>query len=182
MTTISDRYRQLAIQQGPGRDLAAAILVLAEEVRSAAVDLGAYYERSVVAMDRMVHLAELNALRAAPATEAPTISDERLREIRSEARAVGELELSRACSAALGLPTGDGCGGLIDGPATRRRIAEREDRGCYAAYRAPTPVEVSAEAPRPPRECSACRGRGVIAIGADETRDCLGCNGSGVAP
>lgn len=54
------------------------------------------------------------------------ISDERLREMRDEARAVGDRELARACNAALGVPTGDGAGGLLDAATCRRRLAAAE--------------------------------------------------------
>lgn len=43
--------------------------------------------------------------------------------VRDEARATGDRERSRCCSAALGLPTGDGAGGLLDRETCRARVA-----------------------------------------------------------
>lgn len=54
---------------------------------------------------------------------AENVTDELIDALRAEAREVGDLERSRCCSAALGLPTGDGALGLLDQQVCRARVA-----------------------------------------------------------
>lgn len=63
---------------------------------------------------------------------AKTVTDAQIRALRVESRAVGDLERVRCCSAALGLPTGDGAGGLLDAGSCRTRCAAivENNRAC----------------------------------------------------
>lgn len=63
------------------------------------------------------------------------VTDAEIRVLRDESRAVGDIETSRACSAALGLPTGDGAGGRLDPRVARARISARI-RGVYLSEEA----------------------------------------------
>lgn len=54
---------------------------------------------------------------------ADTITDEQIRALRDESRAVGDQERVRCCNAALGIPVGDGALGLLDARTCRTRVA-----------------------------------------------------------
>lgn len=53
------------------------------------------------------------------------ITDEQIRRMRTEARLTGDADTARMCCAALGLPTGDGAGGLLDRDTCRNRARVR---------------------------------------------------------
>lgn len=52
-----------------------------------------------------------------------TVTDEQIRALKLERRAVGEIEVVRCCNAALGLPTSDGALGMLDQRTCRERVA-----------------------------------------------------------
>lgn len=66
-------------------------------------------------------VTSLTARRAARDRE---VSDDQIRMLREDARVTGDLDTSRACSAALGLPTGDGALGMLCAEECRERVAE----------------------------------------------------------
>lgn len=55
---------------------------------------------------------------------AEALAPEVIQRVRDEARATGDVERARCCSAALGLPIGDGALGLLDAATCRARLAE----------------------------------------------------------
>lgn len=55
---------------------------------------------------------------------AETITDDDIRVFRDESRHSCDHERTRACNAALGLPTGDGALGSLDAATCRARVSE----------------------------------------------------------
>lgn len=62
-----------------------------------------------------------------PGTPPPaeSVSDEQIAAYRDDHRAAGDLDVVRCCSAALGIPTGDGALGMLDAAACRARVSAR---------------------------------------------------------
>lgn len=56
------------------------------------------------------------------------ITDDDIRKLRDEARAIGDIERVRCCNAALGLRTGDGALGILDAATCRARVADIIER------------------------------------------------------
>lgn len=108
--------------------LNAAIRLIQERLAITSGDVA-----GVVFSDGAVHRALVGYIRTelhlpdiaeANTEHAPIVTDDMIRALRDEARAVGDHERARCCNAALGLPTGDGAGGWLDQAVCRARVVE----------------------------------------------------------